>query len=29
MINDIAKVLISEEELQRRVREMGAEIARD
>ena len=29
MINDIAKVLISEEQIQKRVREMGAEIARD
>ena len=29
MNNDIAKVLITEEQLQKRVREMGAEIARD
>lgn len=29
MTNDIARVLISEEQLQKRVREMGAEIARD
>lgn len=29
MINDIAKVLISEEALQKRIRELGADIARD
>ncbi|MGN1005520.1 MAG: phosphoribosyltransferase, partial [Aristaeellaceae bacterium] len=29
MNNDIEKVLFSEEQLQRRVREMGAEISRD
>ena len=29
MKNDIAKILYSEEQLQQRVREMGAEIARD
>lgn len=29
MVQDIAKVLISEEQIQKRVREMGAEIARD
>lgn len=29
MLNDIAKVLLSEETIQRRVKELGAEIARD
>ena len=29
MKNDIAKLLISEEQLKKRIREMGAEIARD
>lgn len=29
MNNDIARVLVSEEQLQKRIREMGAEIARD
>lgn len=29
MVNDIAKVLLSEETIQRRVKELGAEIARD
>jgi len=29
MVNDIARTLLSEEEIQKRVRELGAEIARD
>lgn len=29
MMNDIAKILISEEDLQKRIRELGADIARD